>query len=163
MWYTFTLEALLHNPRLNQSTLILLHYLVHTVTDMKMNFLFVCSIPISMYQVCSGFWFYKVTVQVPTSQPTRLFSFMNPLAVDIWLYVLAAYVLVSMTMFVVARFSPYEWHNPHPCDVDNHLVENQFSLANSFWFTIGTLMQQGSDLNPKVVQVTHLHPAKLVR
>lgn len=79
---------------------------------------------------------------------------MNPLAVDIWLYVLAAYVLVSITMFIVARFSPYEWHNPHPCDVENYLVENQFSLANSFWFTIGTLMQQGSDLNPKVVQVT---------
>lgn len=31
--------------------------------------------------------------QVPTSQPTRLFSFMNPLAIEIWLYVLAAYTL----------------------------------------------------------------------
>lgn len=89
--------------------------------------------------------------QVPTSQPTRLFSFMNPLAFEIWLYVLAAYVLVSITMFIVARFSPYEWHNPHPCDLENDLIENQFSLANSFWFTIGTLMQQGSDLNPKVI------------
>nr|CAD7571162.1 unnamed protein product [Timema californicum] len=92
----------------------------------------------------------SILFKVPTTQPTRLFSFMNPLAIEIWLYVLAAYVLVSITMFVVARFSPYEWHNPHPCDVDNDLVENQFSLANSFWFTIGTLMQQGSDLNPKL-------------
>ncbi|XP_063237627.1 glutamate receptor ionotropic, kainate 2-like [Bacillus rossius redtenbacheri] len=91
----------------------------------------------------------SILFKVPTAQPTRLFSFMNPLAVEIWLYVLAAYVLVSVTMFVVARFSPCEWHNPHPCDLDNDLVENQFSLANSFWFTIGTLMQQGSDLNPK--------------
>ncbi|XP_067008296.2 glutamate receptor ionotropic, kainate 2 [Anabrus simplex] len=91
----------------------------------------------------------SILFKVPTSAPTRLFSFMNPLAVEIWLYVLAAYVLVSITMFVVARFSPYEWHNPHPCDTDNDLIENQFSLANSFWFTIGTLMQQGSDLNPK--------------
>lgn len=74
---------------------------------------------------------------------------MNPLAVDIWLYVLAAYVLVSLTIYVVARFSPYEWHNPHPCDTDNDIIENQFTIANSFWFTIGTLMQQGSDLNPK--------------
>nr|XP_015833582.1 PREDICTED: glutamate receptor ionotropic, kainate 2 isoform X4 [Tribolium castaneum] len=87
--------------------------------------------------------------KVPTSQQARLFSFMNPLAMDIWMYVFSAYVLVSITMFVVARFSPYEWHNPHPCDMENELVENQFSLANSFWFTIGTLMQQGSDLNPK--------------
>ncbi|KAG8226048.1 hypothetical protein J437_LFUL005409, partial [Ladona fulva] len=91
----------------------------------------------------------KVSIKVPTSQPTRLFSFMNPLAVEIWLYVLAAYLLVSLTMFVVARFSPYEWHNPHPCLTESDVVENQFSLANSFWFTIGTLMQQGSDLNPK--------------
>ncbi|XP_046667625.1 glutamate receptor ionotropic, kainate 2-like isoform X4 [Homalodisca vitripennis] len=91
----------------------------------------------------------SILFKVPTSQETRLFSFMNPLAVEIWLYVLAAYVLVSITMFIVARFSPYEWHNPHPCDQENDLIENQFSLANSFWFTIGTLMQQGSDLNPK--------------
>lgn len=88
--------------------------------------------------------------QVTKSEQSRLFSFMNPLAMDIWLYILSAYILVSLTMFIVARFSPYEWHNPHPCDTENELVENQFSLANSFWFTIGTLMQQGSDLNPKV-------------
>ncbi|XP_018578369.1 glutamate receptor ionotropic, kainate 2-like isoform X2 [Anoplophora glabripennis] len=91
----------------------------------------------------------SILFKVPESQQARLFSFMNPLAMDIWLYVLSAYVLVSITMFVVARFSPYEWHNPHPCEIDNDLVKNQFSLANSFWFTIGTLMQQGSDLNPK--------------
>ncbi|XP_068994312.1 glutamate receptor ionotropic, kainate 2 isoform X10 [Neodiprion pinetum] len=90
-----------------------------------------------------------ITILVPTSHPARLFSFMNPLAIEIWLYVLAAYVLVSVTMFVVARFSPYEWNNPHPCHAGPDIVENQFSMSNSFWFTIGTLMQQGSDLNPK--------------
>ncbi|XP_023314986.1 glutamate receptor ionotropic, kainate 2-like isoform X7 [Trichogramma pretiosum] len=92
-----------------------------------------------------------ITILVPTRHQARLFSFMNPLAIEIWLYVLAAYILVSVTMFVVARFSPYEWNNPHPCHSQGpvEIVENQFSLANSFWFTIGTLMQQGSDLNPK--------------
>jgi len=74
---------------------------------------------------------------------------MSPLAVDIWVYVLAAYVVVSATLFIVARFSPYEWVNPHPCNVDSGIVENQFSLANSFWFTVVTLMKQGCDLNPK--------------
>lgn len=29
-------------------------------------------------------------------------------------------------------------------------LENGFTLGNSFWFAIGTLMQQGSDLNPQV-------------
>nr|XP_015833575.1 PREDICTED: glutamate receptor ionotropic, kainate 2 isoform X5 [Tribolium castaneum] len=90
-----------------------------------------------------------ILFKVPTSQPTRLFSFMNPLAVEIWLYVLAAYMLVSFTLFVMARFSPYEWNNPHPCHQESDIVENQFSVSNSFWFITGTFLRQGSGLNPK--------------
>ncbi|CAH0390027.1 unnamed protein product, partial [Bemisia tabaci] len=90
-----------------------------------------------------------ILFKVPTSQPTRLFSFMNPLAVEIWLYVLTAYILVSFTLFVMARFSPYEWNNPHPCSIESDVVENQFSVSNSFWFITGTFLRQGSGLNPK--------------
>ncbi|KAK4018180.1 hypothetical protein OUZ56_000249 [Daphnia magna] len=91
----------------------------------------------------------SILFKIPTSQPTRLFSFMNPLAVEIWLYVMAAYILVSFTLFVMARFSPYEWNNPHPCNSDSDVVENQFSISNSFWFITGTFLRQGSGLNPK--------------
>ncbi|XP_046446543.1 glutamate receptor ionotropic, kainate 2-like isoform X4 [Daphnia pulex] len=91
----------------------------------------------------------SIMFKVPTKPPARLFSFMKPLTLDIWLYVLVAYALVSITMFLVSRFSPYEWHNPYPCVADPTVIRNQFSLGNSFWFTVGTLMQQGSDLNPK--------------
>lgn len=188
---------------------------------------------------------------------------MNPLAVEIWLYIAVAYILVSITMWIVARFSPFEWQirneseeswmntrtehistnagyspthqcnrhqhnqqnevdsiddaiheesdvlydgnkvsrrpnresiesinvsdgiddqnfnypdlfsgtkeclnpqrqgvnlNENCCEHDMHefienelqSIENDFTLRNSFWFAIGTLMQQGSDLNPKV-------------
>ena len=54
-------------------------------------------------------------MQVSTRDPNRLFSFMNPLALDIWLWMLGAYVLVSLTIWTVARFSPYEWAEPQPC------------------------------------------------
>lgn len=74
---------------------------------------------------------------------------MNPLAFEIWLYVLAAYFLVSITIYTIAKFSPFEWRDTHPCDIQNETIINKFTIANSFWFTIGTLMQQGSDLNPK--------------
>ncbi|KAH9520958.1 Glutamate receptor ionotropic, kainate 1 [Dermatophagoides farinae] len=91
-----------------------------------------------------------ILFKMPTHAPTRLFSFMSPLAVDIWLYVVAAYVLVSSTLFIVARFSPYEWINPHPCIPDSESIKiNQFNLADSFWFTVVTLMKQGCDMNPK--------------
>ena len=57
---------------------------------------------------------------------------------------LIAYVLVSITIWIVARFSPYEWASPDPCEETAGLVfQNDFTLPNSFWFAIGTLMQQG--------------------
>lgn len=113
-----------------------------------------------------------------------------------------AYILVSLTIWIAACFSPEEWKEAELCDVclsrqycntpaenydfcslDDELtnneqgieldsafwsktpqaelqkvhgekrlnvLENEFSIGNSFWFTIGSLMQQGSDLSPKV-------------
>ena len=42
-------------------------------------------------------------MQAPEGRSTGLFSFMNPLALEIWLYILIAYVLVSITIWIVAR------------------------------------------------------------
>ena len=111
----------------------------------------------------------------PKRESPGLFSFLNPLAIEIWLYVIAAYFLVGLVMYIVARFrselclhplllcikrssqghlmscSPYEWHSPHPCNGDSDVVENVFTLSNSFWFAVGTLMQQGCDVNPRAI------------
>lgn len=87
----------------------------------------------------------------PRRESPGLFSFLNPLAIEIWVYVIAAYLVVSLMMYVLARFSPYEWYNPHPCNPDNGVLENIFTLSNAFWFAVGTLMQQGSDINPRAV------------
>jgi len=62
---------------------------------------------------------------------------------------LAAYVVVSLSLFVLARFSPYEWYDPHPCNAHCDIVENQFTLVNSLWFCVGSLMQQGDTVQSK--------------
>ncbi|XP_071050380.1 glutamate receptor ionotropic, kainate 2 isoform X5 [Onthophagus taurus] len=150
---------------------------------------------------------------------SELYSFLNPLALEIWTLAAVAYFLVSVTIWIVARFSPYEWNEPelcedclvkkyevvygqcfHPCGVDDdndsgnssgesllnvataierpqfsamnddeieflpdpcsshehadevatlEVLQNNFTALNSLWFAIGSLMQQGSDLNPK--------------
>jgi len=51
-------------------------------------------------------------------------------------------------MYVLARFSPYEWYNPHPCNPDSAVLENIFTLSNAFWFAVGTLMQQVRRMSP---------------
>ncbi|XP_063310987.1 glutamate receptor ionotropic, kainate 3 [Pelobates fuscus] len=80
-----------------------------------------------------------------------VFSFLNPLSPDIWMYILLAYLGVSCVLFVIARFSPYEWYDAHPCNPGTDIVENNFTLLNSFWFAVGALMQQGSELMPKAL------------
>ena len=57
--------------------------------------------------------------------------------------------MLAKSFSFLCRFSPNEWSPPHPCIDNGYVVQNDFTLANSFWFTVGTLMQQGSDLNPR--------------
>uniref|UniRef100_A0AAR2JD88 Glutamate receptor n=1 Tax=Pygocentrus nattereri TaxID=42514 RepID=A0AAR2JD88_PYGNA len=87
----------------------------------------------------------------PNGTNPGVFSFLNPLSPDIWMYVLLACLGVSCVLFVIARFTPYEWYNPHPCNPDSDVVENNFTLINSIWFGVGALMQQGSELMPKAL------------
>ena len=89
--------------------------------------------------------------KIPKIKKPGLFSFLNPLSNDIWLYLGISIGMVSIIMMALARFSPYEWRSTHPCNSDNEYVENQFTFFNSVWFAIGTVMQQGSDINPKAL------------
>ena len=95
----------------------------------------------------------SILFKKPTQKVTSLFSFLSPFSNIVWIYVVGAYVGVSSMLFIVGRLSPYEWENPHPCRKDDRVLENGFSLSNSFWFTIGSLMQQGSDLAPKYATI----------
>lgn len=62
---------------------------------------------------------------------------------------------MTLIKFNFLRISPAEWTNPYPCIEEPDSLENQFSLINSFWFTVGSLMQQGSDVAPMYVLCVH--------
>lgn len=91
----------------------------------------------------------SILFRKPTKQPPSTFSFMSPFSMEVWMYLGGAYVGVSLVLFVLGRISPLEWDNPYPCIEDPTELENQFSLRNALWFTIGALLQQGSEIAPK--------------
>ncbi|KAI3379731.1 hypothetical protein SNEBB_004384 [Seison nebaliae] len=93
----------------------------------------------------------SILFKVPKSEKPGLFSFLAPLSIEIWLYTILAYMFVSVLLWVLARFSPYEWTNPHPCNAPSKYLVNQFNISNSLWFAVGTLMQQGSEINPRAL------------
>ncbi|XP_037300036.1 glutamate receptor 1 [Manduca sexta] len=91
-------------------------------------------------------------------QLTDTFSFLRPLSKEIWLCVIFSFFAVSIVLFLVSRFSPHEWrsisisdtHLDHPVSSTNEIIlHNEFSIWNSFWFSLGSFMQQGSDVVPR--------------
>ncbi|VDP22388.1 unnamed protein product [Echinostoma caproni] len=85
----------------------------------------------------------------PEDKESHLFSFLQPLSAPVWGYILAATIMVSLVLFVVARFSPYEWKNKHPCNANSNVIENNFNVLNSLWFTFGSLMQKVGTKEPQ--------------
>ncbi|RVE51009.1 hypothetical protein evm_004300 [Chilo suppressalis] len=92
---------------------------------------------------------------------TTIFSFLLPLSKEIWLCIIFSVFAVSVVLFLVSRFSPYEWrivsfqdaqsseHNEVATTKTN--IVNEFSFWNSMWFSLGSFMQQGSDITPRSV------------
>ena len=47
---------------------------------------------------------------------------------------------VTIVLYVIARFSPYEWIEKSK---SSEVSENQFTGQNCAWFALGALMKQG--------------------
>ncbi|GFT00129.1 glutamate receptor ionotropic, kainate 3 [Trichonephila clavipes] len=91
----------------------------------------------------------SILFKKPTEKVKSLFSFLSPFSAEVWLFVMAAFLGVSFVLFLVGRLSPYEWDNINPCRQEEKIEENCFTLLNSMWFTIASLMQQGCEISPR--------------
>ena len=45
----------------------------------------------------------SILYRKPKKQPPELFSFMQPLSLDVWIYIVFAYLIVSILLFILAR------------------------------------------------------------
>ncbi|KRT79265.1 hypothetical protein AMK59_8574 [Oryctes borbonicus] len=77
------------------------------------------------------------------------FAFMDPFDLEVWLFTVTLYLVISSVLYVICRFAPGDWENPHPCDPDPEELENIWGLKNCFWLTLGSIMTQGCDILPK--------------
>ncbi|XP_065349136.1 glutamate receptor 1-like isoform X2 [Cloeon dipterum] len=91
----------------------------------------------------------SIMIKKPVKQKPGVFSFLNPLSKEIWVCVIFSYIGVSVVLFIVSRFSPYEWRVEET--LAGTAVANDFSLLNSFWFSLGAFMQQGCDISPRSI------------
>ncbi|XP_075458257.1 glutamate receptor 1 isoform X5 [Ascaphus truei] len=94
----------------------------------------------------------SIMIKKPQKSKPGVFSFLDPLAYEIWMCIVFAYIGVSVVLFLVSRFSPYEWHNEEyeeGRDQPTTDQSNEFGIFNSLWFSLGAFMQQGCDISPR--------------
>ncbi|XP_022215306.2 glutamate receptor 1 [Drosophila obscura] len=112
----------------------------------------------------------SIMIKKPVKQTPGVFSFLNPLSQEIWMSVIFSYLGVSIVLYFVTRFPPYEWRivrrpqpeataqqppgiiggatHSEPSQQQPPVPANDFSLLNSFWYSLAAFMQQGCDLTP---------------
>lgn len=91
----------------------------------------------------------SILFEKPKKEDPSLFSFLQPFSGGVWGCLFACFLLVTVSLFVMGRLSPEEWDNPYPCIEEPEVLINQFSFKNAMWFSIGALLQQGSEIAPK--------------
>lgn len=82
--------------------------------------------------------------------------------------VVFGYMGVSIVLYIVSRFSPEETRPMTVMTPNNNFTlqtqtitthqttsANEFTLLNSFWFSIAALMQQGCDFMPRSLPGLH--------
>ena len=57
----------------------------------------------------------------PKKQRPELFSFMHPLSLDVWIYIVVAYFIVSFLLFILARYTAHFY-------LGGFLFENDLNL-----------------------------------
>ena len=72
---------------------------------------------------------------------------MFPLSKEIWMCFGLAYIGISVILFLVSRFSPYEWKVEQ--NMGEKKLTNDFTIFNTLWYCLSEFMQQGIDIAPK--------------
>ncbi|KAK8784934.1 hypothetical protein V5799_008701 [Amblyomma americanum] len=89
-------------------------------------------------------------------QESRLFYFLLPLSLDVWLCLLAAYMGAALVLHLAARMSPTEWcfprHGPK-CDCDrssgSERPRNALGLGESLWYATSAVLFQNCETSPR--------------
>ena len=91
----------------------------------------------------------SIMIKKPEKSKPGVLSFMEPLSYRVWGCIACGFFAVSFILYMVGRFSPYEWQEEGSTTAPSDV----FSFVNTLWFSLGALMQQGPDIFPRFVEV----------
>ena len=73
----------------------------------------------------------------------KLFKFLRPFELDLWLLILASTAIISAALAIIGRLSPYDWYQNPPDDFSLWESRFQMTFYNSVWQSLSGILQQG--------------------
>lgn len=112
----------------------------------------------------------SIIFRIPEDFQPDIFSFLNPLSLEIWFCVLLSICGLTVGMYIVANTTPNEWnlnfscctaHQPYPAakysspsgtNIPTKVeLSNNYSFWNTLWYVLSTMLKGGCDFGPRAV------------
>ncbi|XP_015173134.1 PREDICTED: glutamate receptor ionotropic, kainate 2-like [Polistes dominula] len=90
----------------------------------------------------------SVLYRQPTQAPPSWTSFLLPFSYEVWGCIFGAWIVVSLVLYINGRMSAAEWTNPYPCITEPEELETPYTMVDTPFFTIATLLNGASDFAP---------------
>ncbi len=86
---------------------------------------------------------YGVGIIISKPKPTtaNIFGFLSPLSDEVWGCILLAIILEGGILLFITKVSPYTKYTAAEIEDSD---KQKFKVKNSFWFTMSSVLQQGS-------------------
>ena len=76
----------------------------------------------------------------------KLFNFLKPFELSLWLLIIASAAIISASLAIIGRLSPYDWHQNPPNDFLSWESKFQMTFYNSVWQSLSGILQQGDNI-----------------
>lgn len=112
----------------------------------------------------------SIIFRIPEDFQPDIFSFLNPLSLEIWFCILLSICGLTIGMYLVANTTPNEWnlnfscctaHQPYPAakyssssgtNLPTKIeLSNNYSFWNTLWYVLSTMLKGGCDFGPRAV------------
>ncbi|CAL1529379.1 unnamed protein product [Lymnaea stagnalis] len=92
----------------------------------------------------------SLLIKYPSEGTRGIGLMLDPFTTEVWTMICLAFIVISLALFLIGRFSPYEWARVSK-DKDVRLARTSFGLKNSFLFAASTLSWQGYREAPRSI------------
>ncbi|GFO42812.1 glutamate receptor 2 [Plakobranchus ocellatus] len=90
----------------------------------------------------------KMLVKKPSQPSEGIALMLEPFSAEVWVMIVLAFIVISLALFLIARFSPFERAKPGR---DPYNPRSTFGLKNSFLFACTTMALQGYRQAPRSI------------